>query len=106
MISFAGSFSFRRCWMAAIAVLILCENGLAGTITATLDRDSIALGETATLTVTYTGNAQTAPVIPGVANLTITPAGQSTQISLINGAMTQSLIFTYQVRPAQVGDYV
>ena len=106
MISIAPSLSFCRCGLAALFWMLFSGTVFAGTITAALDRDSMSLGETATLTVTYTGNAQTAPAIPGVANLTITSAGRSSQISLINGAMTSSLIFSYQVQPSQIGDYV
>lgn len=94
--------------MAAVFLLLASVSLLAAPgLSAALDRDMMGLGETATLTLTFTGAATAeAPPMPSVANLTFTPVGKSSQFQLINGASSSSIIFTFQVASAAAGDFV
>src|SRR5213080_4540519 len=76
--------AFRRA--SAFATLCLCiATGVvrAATLTATLDRDNIILGQSATLSLNFSGgspdNVPAIPAIPAIPNLRIDHIGQSSQ---------------------------
>ena len=78
----------------------------AATLSAVLDRNTISLGETATLTLTARGGSPASPPVPPlVANLTISYSGQGSELTIINGARDSKVNFTYLVQPRQPGDY-
>jgi len=77
----------------------------APAITATLEPAEIAFGNAAQLTVTVQGQGQQAPEIPAVRGLSFQPVGQSSQIQVINGAMSANIIHTYIVSPTQLGTF-
>lgn len=74
-------------------------------ITATLDSASIALGDSAQLTINISGGDGTPPQLPAVSGLEFTPAGQSSSYESINGAVTSSISLTFQVTPDRVGTF-
>jgi hypothetical protein len=98
-------------WMmkfAAMALVIAATTVLRATaaqVTATLDSASIALGDTAQLTVSISGGDSTQPELPAVSGLEFTLAGQSISFESINGAVTSSVSLTYQVTPDRVGTF-
>lgn len=75
-------------------------------LTATLDRDTITLGESVTLSLAFeeTKPAEV-PQLPELPNLRWSFAGQSSQFQFINGRTTSRMIFNYLLTPAQPGDY-
>jgi hypothetical protein len=77
----------------------------ASHVTATLEPAEIAFGDVAELTVTVQGENQNAPRIPSVNGLTFQPVGQSSQIQIINGAMTANVSHTYVVSPSRLGTF-
>jgi hypothetical protein len=78
----------------------------AATITATLDRDSITVGDVANLQLRFeNGNPQQQPVFPTQPNLSIQLVSQGTQRSIINGRISSALILTYAVSATQPGTY-
>ena len=75
--------------LGLFAVLALLYPGMArlnaATFTASLDRDSIALGETATLSLVFEGGQpQNAPT-PDVPGLQIVSTGNAQNFSIVNG---------------------
>src|SRR2546426_48518 len=73
------------CWFFAPTLLH------AAPFSALLDRTTIALGETATLSLTFTGGSpQNAPSPPSVPNLDIQYVGPSSQFSVINGQVSST----------------
>lgn len=74
-------------------------------ITATLEPASLALGESAQLAVTVQGSQAQAPDLPSVDGLDIAPMGQSSSFQSINGAVTASVGYLYQVTPTRVGTF-
>lgn len=96
-----------RIGLAAVLFLLGCNFALgASNFTASLDRNVISLGETATLTLTFTDAAGTAaPNLPAIPNLAIDYIGQSSQVQVINGAVSSTLSHNYQVSAAAAGDF-
>ena len=89
---------------AFIAVVAMTSaSASASQITATLDSQSIALGDSAQLTVTVTGSDAAEPDVPAVKGLEIAPAGQSSSFESINGQISSSVSFLYQVTADRAG---
>ena len=79
---------------------------LAATLTATLDRDTVAVGESATLTLVFEGGSpKNPPALPRLQNLRVTSGGQSSQFSWNNGVSSSTVTYTYALTPVQPGDF-
>ncbi len=74
-------------------------------LSATLDRDTVTLGESATLTVSCSGGSPDQPTAPAVAGLEIVSVGQSSQFSFVNGQMTSTVSYNYSITPRKAGDF-
>jgi hypothetical protein len=78
----------------------------AATFTASLDRDIIALDETATLTLTFEGGSPKSIPEPEVLHLQINYTGHSEQFSSdFSGHNTSSVIHQFVLTPTQIGNY-
>jgi len=78
----------------------------AATVTARLDRDTIAVGDSATLELQIqNANPQVQPVFPSQPNLSIDYAGNSRQISVVNGQTTIAFTLSFSVTASQPGTY-
>ncbi|HTY87647.1 MAG TPA: BatD family protein [Candidatus Acidoferrum sp.] len=76
----------------------------ATTFTASLDRDTIALGESATLALTFEGSQpKGTPQITSVPGLQIAYVGPSSQFSFINGQTSSTITYHFSVAPTHVG---
>src|SRR5436305_5988558 len=86
---------------------LFCATSFAATFNATLDRDSITVGETATLTLKVEGGEpQAMPGPPGIPNLDIAGQGTSRNISIINGQSSSSVSQNFLITPRQPGEYL
>ena len=91
------------------ALLSLAALPLGGqSLTATVDRNSVPVGESLTLTLTFEGvNATAAPTLPPLPNFTILPSiSQRNEISFANGQQTMRFIYDYLLQAAKEGDVV
>ncbi len=79
-----------------------------GVITASVDRTRLSTDETLTLTVTLNTNGSNPPnpTLPSLEGFTIVGSGTSSQISIVNGAMSTQLIYSYRLQPYATGDLV
>ena len=78
----------------------------AATFTTSLDRSTMTLGESATLSLTFTGGQpQTVPAPPAIPNLQITYVGPSSQVTIINGQVSSTDTYNFTVTPRQAGDF-
>ena len=78
----------------------------AATFTASLDRDTIALGESATLSLTFEdGSPRNVPMPPNVAGLQIAYVGPSSQFSFVNGETKSTVTYNFTLTPRQAGDF-
>ena len=91
----------------ALLLLLIGNSALAAAgFTATLDRSTIGLGESATLSLIFTDiSVQEQPSLPAIANLKINYRGQSTQMTSINGQVSSQITHTYELTPATVGEF-
>jgi hypothetical protein len=72
-----------------------------------LNRQEIAMGESARLVVTLSGtqNADTRPSIQGLEDFTVSPGGTSSRMEIINGKVSSKLEFNFFVQPRAEGEY-
>jgi hypothetical protein len=94
--------------VGVLLILALLGSGLssrAATFSASLDRTTLSLGESATLTLKFEGASPDAPSLPSIPNLQITYVGPSSQFSFINGRTSSSITHTFTVTPRQAGDF-
>jgi hypothetical protein len=79
----------------------------AATFTAALERDTMTLGESVGLALTFEGvQPKDPPALPGVANLQIAYNGQASQFQIVNGQSTSSVTHNFTVTPRRAGDYI
>jgi hypothetical protein len=79
----------------------------AATFTATLDRETVTVGETATLSLRFDGGEpKSIPALPQLPNLQIAGEGSSRNISIDNGQFSASIIQTFLLTPTQPGEFV
>lgn len=90
-----------------LLLLISSRSSLAAdiTVTATLDRATMTLAETAELVVTVNGSGTADLHMTEVEGLDITESGHSRQLQLINGTASSSLAVTYLIQPLKPGQY-
>jgi len=95
-------------FLLATAVLWLFPIATFGAaFTAALDRNSVTVGESVTLTLTYDGASNPeAPQLPALPNLTVAASGQSSQFSFLNGQRSTQVTYSYQLTATQPGDVV
>jgi len=94
-----------------VGFLFLAATGListharAATFTASLDRDTISLGETAALSLAFEGAQPKNVPSPDVPGLQIVNSGTSQNVSFINGAMSSTVTVTFSVTARQAGEF-
>jgi hypothetical protein len=94
--------------LALLALLLGCIPArlLAASFTATLDRETITVGESATLSLKFEGGEPNQmPSPPPIANLHVESGGRSKNISIVNGQYSSSISQTFTLTPTQPGDY-
>jgi hypothetical protein len=75
-------------------------------MSATLDRQAITLGESATLSLTFNGpGPQAAPTLPAIDSLEVAYVGPSTRMVVVNGQMSSSIAHIFRVTPQKPGEY-
>ncbi len=77
----------------------------AAEIEAQLDRESVAAGNGALLTLKVSGSRAAEPEIPQVDHLIIQQRGRSQQLSIVNGRTSRSVTYQYEVGSHTPGDY-
>jgi hypothetical protein len=79
---------------------------LAASFTATLDRDTVTVGESATLTLSFEGGEPKAiPTPPALPNLQITGQGSSRNMRIDGSQISSSVSQTFALTPTQPGEY-
>jgi hypothetical protein len=80
-----------------------CLPAQAATVTASVDRPAIALGELITLSLTFEGVQLGQPALPTIPNLRVAGRGSSLNMDITRGVSQQT--FTYQLAPTAVGNF-
>jgi len=93
----------------ALVMMALCLGVAplaAATFTASLDRDTIALGETATLSLTFEGSQPNGtPQIRNIPGLQISYVGPSSQFSFVNGQTSSTITYHFTITASRTGEY-
>jgi hypothetical protein len=88
------------------AMLFAVSTARAVTFTSSLDRDTIALGESATLSLTFDGGSpKNVPLPPDIPGLEISYVGPSSQFSFINGQTSSTITHRFTLTPKQTGEF-
>ncbi len=86
--------------------LLLTAAHAAPSFDISLDRDTISVGETATLSLSFQDcSPQGQPSLPPISGLTIGAGGTSHQYSFVNGATSESTTYTFELRPNAPGNF-
>src|SRR5450631_788632 len=99
-------FIHRGGLLAIITVSLMAAApapAIAPLVNATLEPSQIALGESAQLTITSSGNPMDTPKLPKVPGLELRIVGQSQRIQFINGRTLASTSLIVSVTPQTVG---
>ena len=95
-----------------VGFLLLAAFGLvvpqarAANFTASLDREAIALGETATLSLTFEGAQPNNVPTPSIPGLQIANSGTSQNVSFVNGAMSSTVTVNFSITPQRSGEFI
>ena len=99
-----------RSWLPFAYMLLLAlmpfPTRAAVTVTAGVDRNRMALGESIRLTIAVQGSqAQPAPAVPAVDGLAFAGPALFQSVNIVNGQMSQTASLVYQVSAARVGTF-
>ncbi len=97
-----------RClaWGLAVVCALAVGPAFAASFTASLDREVIQMGETATLSLRFDGvSPASVPSPSAISNLQIQYIGPSSQHSIINGQVSSSVTYIFSLTPRQPGDF-
>lgn len=90
-----------------LLLLTLIPSASAITVSASLDADTIRLGEATTINVTCNGGRpRSLPRLTAVDGLQFGYAGESSQTTIINGQISQSFTYAFRVQPQKEGRFV
>jgi hypothetical protein len=89
----------------AAALVFRAAPAAAASLTASLDRDTIMMGETATMSLAIEGGQAKNLPTPQVMGLRIVQSGSSQNVSINNGQMTSTVTVTYSVTPQRTGEF-
>ena len=101
--------ALKNAILYGMVLTALCLGGTrlgAAMFTASLDRDTIALGESATLSLTFEGSQpKGTPQVKNIPGLQINYVGPSSQFSFVNGQTSSTITYHFTVVAAQPGNY-
>jgi oxygen tolerance protein BatD len=93
-------------FLTAAALLLYClSTAFAAQFTASLDRDTIMMGETATLSLTFEGGSPGNVPTPQVPGLQFSNSGNSSSFNFINGQMSSVATVTFSISADHAGSY-
>jgi BatD DUF11 like domain len=96
-----------KIWVMVFAALLLTCSAFAASFTASLDRDTITLGEQATLSLKFQGSSpQSVLDLPKISGLNIGYVGRQSLDININGVPDSIVTFTYTLTPQKVGEFI
>ncbi len=90
---------------AILATLVLPTGAGAASITATINRTEVAVGDRLQLTLTLEGSSAGEIELPDLSAFEVHSQGQSRNIQLINGRMNSSVALNYLLIPTQPGTF-
>ena len=77
----------------------------AASFAASLDRSTITLGESATLSLVFEGGTPNSIQVPQIPQLGISSSGSSQNITFTNGQSSSAITYHFTLTPARTGDF-
>ncbi|OGS20077.1 MAG: hypothetical protein A2252_08600 [Elusimicrobia bacterium RIFOXYA2_FULL_39_19] len=76
-------------------------------LSASVDRNTISLGESITLQIIVSGNSSNIPEpkLPGIDGFSISSSGRSQNVSIVNGSVSSAVTFSYVLTPQREGKF-
>ncbi len=98
----------RRAWVVVAGLLLLTVLALPVSaqgpgVSATVDRDTLGLGETLTLSLAVEG-ANGQPALPALDDFQVLATSSGLQVRTVNGATTTQAVTQYQLQPLRSGE--
>lgn len=104
-----NKFMKKLLFTIPLLLLAFCAQGFADniSISATVDKQAVALDDQITLELTISGKVSDLPnpFVPDLSNFTVYSSGRSQSLSIVNGQMSSSVIYRYILVPKNVGKY-
>ncbi len=91
--------------LTVLLIALLSGTAWAASFSASLDRETLTLGESATLSLAFEGGSPGRVPAPSVPGLQIAQAGTSQNMSWINGAMSTTVTVSFSVTPQRAGEF-
>jgi hypothetical protein len=98
-------WSLLKIYFLFVVAIFFARGLFAATFTDSLDRDTITLGESATLSLTFEGGQAKNVPTPRVDGLQITQNGTSQSMSFVNGAMSSTFTVNFSVSAQRAGEF-
>ena len=95
-------------FVLAFALLAAAAPGFlfGATFTATLDRDTVTVGDRAVLTLTFEGGQpRSIPSPPSTPDLQVMDQGTSQSVNIVNGQMSSTISENFVLTPTKPGEY-
>jgi hypothetical protein len=97
---------FCRTVILGFAACLLMTGWRADAFTVSIDRNAITLGEQATLTLRFDGDApQNPPQLSEISGLNVNYVGNQSMNLNINGVVSSIVTFTYVLKPTKPGEF-
>src|ERR1700688_3862710 len=93
-----------KIWFMLVTAALLEGAAVAASFTASLDRDTIVPGDTATLSLTFEGAQPRNVPGPNVPGLQITQTGNSQSFTLVNNEMSSTVTVSYSGTAQRPGE--
>ena len=98
-----------RIFGLTLAILLMLSSVLtAATITASVDKTEVGLGDPITLKITLVGKGGNLPEpkLPDLSGFDVYSSGRSQNISIVSGAFSSTLDLSYILVPKKVGEMI
>lgn len=107
LLKFGSQMRVRsRAWLWLVMLLALVSRTFSANFTASLDRNSIALGEQVVLTLKFEdGQPQEVSGLPQIEGLRYGPVSQSSQVTFDNGTQSSVVSYAVPIEPTHAGEF-
>lgn len=98
----------RRIFLAAAVSAALCARALADvSVSASADKNQVALNDSVRVLVTVAGDAANlpSPQMPDLSAFSVYSSGRAQNVSFVNGQVSSSINYTYMLAPKSLGRF-
>jgi len=95
----------RFCIITVLLTLLMTASALGLSISSSVDKTEVELGDPITLSVSITGEGGSTPdpILPDLSDFEVYSSGKNTSISIINGRFSSTLELSYVLVPRKMG---